>query len=98
MLREGNSWVFPAIAIPVENKDEFACPKSHVAKLEQLLRFVTKTITVGWRATEADFLRMLQSQLTGQPELMIVSGDHNGGEQTFPNIIHSPLHYSPNLP
>ena len=51
--------VFPALSIPVENKDEFSCPPTHVEALEKMLPTVTKMITIGWRATEAEFLNRL---------------------------------------
>lgn len=73
--------VFPALSIPVENKDEFSCPAEHVAALKELLPRMTKMITIGWRATEEDFLNMLQAstlaKVSGirQPlELLVVTG------------------------
>ena len=85
MLREGDCLVFPALAIPVENKDEFSCPRTHVDRLERLLPSVTRVLTVGWRATEADFLGMLRVMKRG-PKLMIVSGDKRGAEETSANL------------
>ena len=87
MLEERGYLVFPALAIPVENKDEFSCPTAHVERLRKLLPSVTRIVTVGWRATEADFLDMLK--LTKGPDLMIVSGSTAGADETFANLSRS---------
>jgi hypothetical protein len=87
--------VFPALSIPVEKKDEFSCPAEHVTTLESLLPRVTKMITIGWRATEAEFLRTLkfsrQMPYHGiRPEmgLLVVTGTQKGAEETARNIVH----------
>ena len=78
--------IFPALSIPVDKKDEFSCPSSHVEKLEKVIPDVTKIVTIGWRATEEKFLAMLRIGLKGVPDLMIVSGDHEGSEETLKNL------------
>lgn len=86
--------LFPALSIPVENKDEFSCPYEHVKALEGLLPKVTKMITIGWRATEEDFLKMLLTSrlveaVAGNhkpPELLVVTGSKEGAEQTVKNL------------
>jgi len=80
---------FPALSIPVQNKDEFSCPQEHVAALGNILTDVTKVIAIGWRATEADFLAMLSARITGlhgKPQLFVVSGDQKGADETKANL------------
>ena len=55
--------VFPAIAIPVERKQEFQCPPRMVDVLINLLPSITRIITIGWRAREEHFLRLLKQYL-----------------------------------
>jgi hypothetical protein len=86
MLKRGDTLLFPALSIPVENKDEFSCPQAHVKALEVALPKVTKVLIVGWRATEQDFLDRLQYKLPEKPDLMIVSGDANGAGETYSNL------------
>jgi hypothetical protein len=86
MLREEAGFLFPALSIPVENKDVFECPGTHVDRLERLLPKVTKIVTIGWRATEAEFLSMLHRRSPKQIDLMIVSGDAGGVEETNRNL------------
>jgi hypothetical protein len=83
------SFRFPAIAIPVQKKDEFVCPQTHVKSLADAIPSVTKIITVGWRASEDKFLGMLKSPLTGlkkDVDLMVVSGSAAGAKETVNNL------------
>lgn len=90
MLREQGHLVFPALSIPVENKDVFECPPAHVERLKELLAGVDKVIILGWRATEAEFLRILREGINGRDlDLMIVSGDTEGAQQTALNFNKS---------
>jgi hypothetical protein len=57
--------VFPALAIPVEKKDQFACPRTVVEQLAQVLPHVSKILVIGWRATERHFVGLLGNKLTG---------------------------------
>lgn len=94
ILEDGNVG-YPALAIPVEKKtNEFSCPSTHVEVLGNLIGNVTKIITIGWRATEERFLKMLNDRLIGlknDVDLMIVSGDEKGANETLGNLrIGSP--------
>ena len=89
MIFDDGSVGFPALAIPVQSKDEFACPSEHLQALAKVLPSVTKIITVGWRASEDKFLRMLTAKLTGltgKVDLMVVSGSKKGAEETYANL------------
>jgi hypothetical protein len=62
--------------------------------LEGLLPRVTKIITIGWRATEAEFLRMLKfsrqmpyAGIRNAMSLLIVTGTEKGAEETLKNLI-----------
>lgn len=80
---------FPALAIPVENKSEFACPPEHIEALAKVIPQVSKIITIGWRATEQHFLKMLRSPLIGLKggvDLMVVSGNIEGVRGTNNNL------------
>jgi len=87
MWREDSCFVFPAIAIPLENKDAFVCPSTHEDHLRKLIPNVDKIITVGWRAMETKFLSLLTGALPhrGVPT-MIVSGSHDGAKETHVNL------------
>jgi SIR2-like domain len=65
--------MFPAIAIPVESKNQFECPSAHLEKLERFLPHVRKLLIVGWRGMETHFMRLLQVGLKAPLDVMIVS-------------------------
>jgi len=73
--------VCPAIAIPIEDKNEFECPPEHVESLKQCLPSATKMLTIGWRATEAHFLRLLKEGLPEGIPIMVVAGSFEGAKE-----------------
>lgn len=79
---------FPAIAIPVERKHEFECPQHMLDQLVELLPKITKILVIGWRATEAHFLDLLNKHLQWgrNPYVCIVSADQAEAEQTGARI------------
>ena len=80
---QGDKLVFPAIAIPVQRKDNstFACPDAHLGNLKELLRKVTKILVIGWQAREAHFTSILQSYLSGRVRVLVVSGNQEEGKK-----------------
>ena len=82
-----NCALFPALAIPVEEKVDFECPSDHVEALESFLPQVTKILIIGWRAAEKPFLNMLRKGYASpNPEIMIVNGTQDEGRKTAENI------------
>jgi hypothetical protein len=93
--------VFPAIAIPVEKKNQFACPQILVEQLVQVLRDVSKILVVGWRATEQNFLNLLANRLTGLRrgvQLHIVAGSEADASETRVRIYRALINNPPNSP
>jgi len=89
LLSRKKELLFPAIALPIDKKDEFSCPDYHVTALADWIPQVDKIVTIGWRATETKFLDMLANRLTGlrgSQELLIVSGNVAGADETFKNL------------
>ncbi|MGB6404453.1 MAG: hypothetical protein WBF26_16565 [Candidatus Sulfotelmatobacter sp.] len=89
MQFENGTFGYPALAIPVEKKSEFVCPAEHLRALADFLPNVTKIITIGWRATEQNFLAMLKNKLTGlkgDVDLIVVSGTIKDMTETNANL------------
>lgn len=78
--------VYPAIAIPVEEKSEFECPENHLAALREFLPDVTKLLLIGWRATEAHFLQELRQHIKRPLQVLIVSGRRELAEEPRKNL------------
>lgn len=97
--------VFPAIAIPVEKKDKFACPQALIDRLVDDLPAVSKILVIGWRATEAHFLGLLKQTLRPGVQVHIVAGrpqvagmGNPQGEATRVNICRALLNNPPQSP
>lgn len=71
---------WPAIALPVEQKVSFECPATHVSALQEKLGNVTRILTVGWRGTEMEFLKLLKKHLSHPVPVMVIAKD--GKEST----------------
>ena len=73
------AWAFvPAIAVPLQTKQSFECPKAHCDELQACLPRVKKILTIGWRGLEEHFIKLLAHHLRGLQSLMAVSrGDAN---------------------
>jgi len=56
-MLEGH-YTYPAIALPVETKNEFEFPESHLKKLRSVIPAVTRILIIGWRGTEEHFLKL----------------------------------------
>jgi SIR2-like protein len=82
--------LFPAIAIPVQRKDEFECPKEHLELLRSLLPKVSKMLFIGWRGQEDHFLQMLREGLKSLDAtldaFMVVSGTRAEAESIAARI------------
>ena len=94
MLVQDGHVLFPALAIPVENKDSFECPDYHVKALRDSLSDVNKILTIGWRAKEADFLEMLQTLGPRPRRLMIISGSQTYAKETYQNLAGQGMGFS----
>lgn len=71
---------YPAIAVPVNEKNEFVCPKSHIQVLDDALSRARNIVTVGWRGREELFCRKLEALKPNRPILTVVSGGKNGAQ------------------
>ena len=66
--------LFPALAIPVEAKQEYECPDEHLQTLNECLPKITKLLVIGWRASEDRFLDLLVNNLQKGVRMMAVAG------------------------
>ncbi len=80
------SVLIPALAIPVQDKGEFECPEDHLNALCKCIPQVTKLLTIGWRATEAHFLRLLSQGVQRDIRVMSVAGSAKGARETLTRL------------
>jgi hypothetical protein len=79
--------VFPAIAIPVEKKQVFECPKEMIDELTTILPRVTKVVVIGWRATEDHFTDPLRQHLRVAIPMYVVAGRKDWAEGVAAQIL-----------
>jgi len=77
LWRDASSrYLFPAIAIPVQSKQQFECPESHLTFLRDRLPAVRRVLVVGWRGMDGHFVKLLKDTLgAGAVQFQIVSKD-----------------------
>ena len=54
---------YPAMMVPLENKQGFACPPSHVEKLEEFLTSCIEVLVIGVSGKDDDLLSLLRATL-----------------------------------
>lgn len=72
---------YPALAIPVETKSDYECPKEHLEKLWEFLPSVKILIIVGWRARETYFMKRLAQGLSYGVKVEILSSNQQSAEE-----------------
>lgn len=81
--------LFPALAIPVESKDQFECPAQHLAGLEKCIPQVDKILVIGWQAREQHFLRMLRERLKPDVSVLIICANQLEAQDTAAQLSHA---------
>ena len=77
----------PALAIPTNNKSRFVCSPDHVSVLQEVIPRVTRILTVGWRGTEAHFVKILKRcGLRPETEWLIVCEETEAAKATVVNL------------
>jgi hypothetical protein len=77
----GDTVLFPAIAIPLERKLDFECPKEQLDALENALARATKLLVVGWRATDTPFINLLRDRLPQGVRAYVVAANEGEARQ-----------------
>ncbi len=68
-----NKFFYPSLAVPIEGKDEFACPKEHVQKASSFFKSCRNFLIIGFSALDEHVL----TKLKGVPavrKLTVVNG------------------------
>src|SRR5262249_31005429 len=70
--------LIPALAMPIDNKTEFAWPAEQSNRLDALQGTVTRVLAVGWRAMEDHFLARLRPLVKQYARVLVVTGGDLG--------------------
>jgi len=71
------SLLFPALAIPLEHKQDYECPTEHLEVLRTCIPEVTKMLLIGWRATETKFIELLKEKLQKKIIMKVVNSSES---------------------
>lgn len=73
--------VLPAIAIPLEKKQDYVCPASHLEVLRDCISKADKLLIIGWKGAEKNFLQLLSERLKKGIPKMVVSSSRFSAEK-----------------
>ncbi len=69
----------PAVALPIDNKQEFVCPSSHVERMEEILDATTVLLLIGWRGSDPAFAGVLDAHIRPGVQMFVCNGTQNDG-------------------
>ena len=81
-LSLGQERAIPAIAIPTQTKENFACPRKHIDALKSVLPSVRGVVAIGWRGAEEHFLKLLREGVPNQTQAFVVNESREACEAT----------------
>jgi len=81
--------LFPGVAIPVQTKQRFECPKSHLDALEGRLNSLRRILIVGWRGMDRHFSDLLQKHLHPDVRIQVVCGGADQSREVQTNLESS---------
>jgi hypothetical protein len=84
--KPGVQEVLPAIAIPLQRKREYACPKMHAQVLEECILRTDKLLIIGWKGAEENFLKLLSIGLKKGVPKMVVSSSRDSSEKILSTL------------
>lgn len=75
----------PAIALPIQNKNNFVCPDGHITALERSLNETDKILIIGWRGQDPFLMNLLTRHFAGKEVPIAIVGGKNV-EDTLKNF------------
>lgn len=71
-LEDGSTEIsVPAIAVPLNNKSAFECPREHIATMVDAITKASRVVCIGWRGREAHFTQLLKHLPADSPLVFI---------------------------
>ena len=78
IVKDADSVLFPAVAVPVQTKQSFELPANHLVDLVRRLKAATHVLIVGWRGMDGHFAALLRDHLPASAAIQIVCGESSG--------------------
>jgi hypothetical protein len=74
MVKASGSPLIPALAIPLQKKQNYECPSEHLDALKKALPSVRRLLVIGWRAADRPFLELLRRDGRQAVDCLVVAG------------------------
>lgn len=80
--------LFPAIAIPISEKEVYICPQSHIEELKKTVEATDRILIIGWRAGDPNLIKILEEHVIKPVKVSIVSSSQASGEEVKRKLEH----------
>jgi len=78
--------VVPAIALPVDNKQEFVCPERHVNTMREIIQQTKVLLIIGWKGTDPHFVDELKAMIMPGTSLFVCNGSEIQSASTVESL------------
>ncbi|MFA6601432.1 MAG: hypothetical protein WCT02_01020 [Candidatus Paceibacterota bacterium] len=78
---------FPAIAVPLQEKQEHICPQKHFSVLETSIQNADRILIIGWRAADKYFIDILNKNLRNKVDITCVAESSKSVHEIQNNLI-----------
>lgn len=79
---------FPAIAVPLTDKEEFVCPPIHTQQIKVMLSNAEKILIIGWKAGDKILVELMKHNIAKQIPVTIVTESKKSSEEVMDNLKH----------
>lgn len=73
--------LIPALALPMDGKNEFVWPADQEKAFTDLSGSVTRLLTIGWRGLESHFVPLIPPLMNSSYKALVVAGGANGNQE-----------------
>jgi len=88
LKNHSNLAIFPAIAVPLSNKDTFVCPERHTLQIKTVLKNADKILIIGWKAGDKILVDLIEKNINKQVPVTIVTEKKESSEEVASNLRH----------
>src|SRR5258707_4892554 len=88
-LEASQQILVPAIAIPVQTKQAFECPPSHIEALTKRINAVRRLLIIGWRGLDQHFVKLLREHLNPSVVVQAINGSPQAADELMRTLNDS---------
>ena len=74
-MRDGAIYfLYPAVLLPLSDKESFICPEKHKLELDKSLEFIDRILVIGWKAQDMHLINIMEEKIKRPVFITIVAG------------------------